>query len=203
MIRLMPFSGRPPPRIWSRPSSPLVLRSSTSRLSCPPCATSALDSEQVLDGRDELERVNRLLQKGVGARGQRLVSGLEDGDGEHGPGLVLLQAPAEVRALAARDHQLDDREPGPTARATAPRRRRRSTRRPPHSPRCAGRTASRSADTGSRSASSTSSRVSGTCAAVAQAITLAVLGEQSVRVGGRQALRDLRREKAQLLYLVA
>ena len=71
-------------------------------------------SEQVLDGRDQFERVERLLQKGVGAGGQRLISGRKDRDGEHGSGLVLLQTPAQLHALTSGDHQLHDRELGPT-----------------------------------------------------------------------------------------
>ena len=66
--------------------------------------------EQVLDGGDELERVERLLQKGVSARGERLVSSLQDGNGEHGAGFVLLQPPAQLRAAASGDHQLHDRQ---------------------------------------------------------------------------------------------
>ena len=57
--------------------------------------------EQVLDGGDEFERIERLLQKGVSARGQRLVSSLQDGNGEHGASFVLLQPPAQVRAATS------------------------------------------------------------------------------------------------------
>ena len=203
MIRLMPFTGRPPPRIRSSPSSPLVTRSSTSAL---PSAASdqRARAEQVLDGRDELERVERLLQEGVGARRQRLVSGLEDGDGEHGSRIVLLQAPAQVGAPASGDHQLHDRELGPALEPPLLGFVGRQGQLhlialgaqeellPAQPPRDRVRRAARAA---------ACRRLAPSCIRGWPASR--VLGEQPVRVGRRETTRDLRRDEPELLHLVA
>ena len=204
MIRLMPFKGRPPPRIRSSPSSPLVPRSSISALSSPAASDQRARSEQVLDGRDELERIKRLLQKGVSARGQRLVSSLQDGNGEHCPSIVLLfkrrhssapRPPEIISSTIASCGRLSSHcsSASPTAKARCtsyPSVRRKN---------CA-----RSAATGSRSASSTSSRVAPFRSSFAKGWPLfALLGQQPVSVGRRQAPRNLRRDEAQLLHLVA
>ena len=68
--------------------------------------------EQVLDGRDELQRIERLPQKGVGAGCERLVARVERGDHQAGGHSGFLQTPAQLGARAAGDEQLDHCELG-------------------------------------------------------------------------------------------
>ena len=160
-------------------------------------------SEQVLDRGDELEWIERLLQEGVGARGQRLVASLQDGDGEHGAGLVLLEPPAQFRPATSGDHQLHDRELRPALEPLRLGVAHRQRQAGPRSPRCGGRTAPdpRPRDRVRRAARAAAWHRFGR--RLGRGLATALLGEQPVSVCRRQAARDLGRDEAQLLHLIA
>ena len=159
--------------------------------------------EQVLDGGDEFERIERLLQKGVSARGQRLVSSLQDGNGEHGPSLVLLQAPAQFRAPTSGDHQLHDRELRPTLEPLLLGVAHRQSQ--VHLVALGAQEELRQIR-GHRITFGEQHEQPRTTASVVVRQGLAgfaLFGQQPVSVGRRQAARNLRRDEAQLLHLVA
>ena len=66
--------------------------------------------EQVLDGRDELQRIERFLQERVGAGCERLVARVERRDRQARRHSGFLQTPAQLGAGSAGDEQLDHRE---------------------------------------------------------------------------------------------
>ena len=66
--------------------------------------------EQVLDSRNELQRVERLLEKGVGAGRERLVTRFERGNRQAGTDSGFLQAPAQLGARSAGEEQFDHGE---------------------------------------------------------------------------------------------
>ena len=140
MIRLMPFSGRPPPRIRSSPSSPLVRRSSTS-VPARGRATSALAPSRSLTVETSSSGSSGFCRKASAPAASASSRASRAEIGEHGAGLVLLQAPAQLRAPASRDHQLHDRELGPALEPLLLGFAGRERHVAPHSPRCAGRTA--------------------------------------------------------------
>src|SRR4029453_16974011 len=64
-------------------------------------------AEKILDGRDELEGVQRLLQEPISPGLQRLVAGLQGRDGQHRSPAALLELPAQLQAAAGGDEQVD------------------------------------------------------------------------------------------------
>ena len=203
MIRLMPFSGRPPPRIPSSPSSPLVPRSSTRRLSCPRRATSALAPSRSLTVETSSSGSSGFCRKA--------------------------SAPAASASSRASRTEMASTAPA----SCCFRRRHSSAPRPPEiisstiaswgrlsshcssasstaSARCTSypsvrrKNCARSAATGSRSASSTSSRVRSPGPSLHRpADHPRLVGEQAVGVGRREPARHLRRDEAQLLHVIA
>ena len=147
---LIAFAGRPPPSTSSRRGSPLESRSliATSRL-----ARRGALPEQVLHGRDELQRIERLLEEGVRARRERLVTRLERGDRQARRDSALLQTPAQLGAGPAGDEQLDHRELRRALLELARGVIGIEGDERPRSPRSEGRTRRTPPRTGSRSAS--------------------------------------------------
>ena len=153
--------------------------------------------------RDELERIERLLQEGVSARGQRLVSSLQDGDGEHGAGVMLLQPPAQLRAATSGDHHLHDRQLRaalePLLLGVADRQRQMHVV-------ALGAQEELRQVRGHRVAfgeQHEQARPTVPAAGRQGLAAFALVGQQPVSVGRRQAARYLRRDEAQLLHLVA
>ncbi len=69
-------------------------------------------SEEVLDRRDELLRVERLLEKGVRPRGQRPLAEIQARDAQQRRPAPPFQSVAQLSANPPGDHQLDDRQRG-------------------------------------------------------------------------------------------
>jgi hypothetical protein len=66
--------------------------------------------EQILDGRDELQGIERLLEERVGAGCERLVTRFERGDRQAGRNSGFLQALTQLDARSTGDEQLDHGE---------------------------------------------------------------------------------------------
>ena len=104
---LIAFAGRPPPRTASRRGWPLERRSLIADGAA--CEEGALP-EQVLDGRDELQRVEWLLQKRVGAGSNASSRASSVEIARQAGTAALLQTAAQRGARSAGDEQFDDGE---------------------------------------------------------------------------------------------